>query len=103
MDMHSLLVSNKKDPIRAKMKPRTLRSKVTSSTLGAGVDNWSHNHRMEIEDPLRASTGGVTPSNSPQYSATSNTHVLVTTGLWIRSPRIIATSYNLIVISLTGT
>ena len=76
---------------------------MTSSTSSAGVDNWSHNHHMEIVDPLRASAGGVTPSSTPHNSATSNTHVLVTAGLWIRSPRMIATSYNVIVISPTDT
>ena len=58
------LSANKKDPISFKMKPRALHSKVTSSTSGVRVDNWSHNHRMEIEDPLRASVGGVTLSSS---------------------------------------
>ena len=50
-----LLSTNKKDPINAKIKPRALCSKMTSSALGAGLDNWSHNHRMEIASPLRAS------------------------------------------------
>ena len=94
---------NKKDPLSAKMKPYSLRSKVTSSSLGAGVDNWSHNHRMEITDPLKASAGGVTPSSSSHNSVTSNTHVSVTANPWIRSLRMIATSYNVIVISPTGT
>ena len=60
MNVHSLLVHKQEDPISAKMKPRALRS-----TSSAGVDNWSHNHRMEIADPLRALAGGVTPSSSP--------------------------------------
>ena len=89
--------ANKKDLISAKMKPRALRSKVTSSTLGVRVDNRSLNHYMEIEDPLRASVGGVTLSSSPHNSATSNTHVSMTAGSWIRSPRMIATSCNVIV------
>ena len=93
---------NKKNSISAKMKPRALRSKVTSSTAGAGVNNWSHNHRMEIADPLRASTGGMTPSSSRHNSMTSNTHVPVTNP-WIRSLRMIITSYNVTVISSTGT
>ena len=84
------------------MKPRVLLSKVTSSMSGSGVDNWSHNHRMEIEDPLRASVGGVTPSSSPHNSSTSNTHVSVIAGLWIRSLRMIATSCNVIVITPMG-
>ena len=74
------LFANKKDPINTTMKPRTLRSKVTSSALGVGMDNRSHNHCMEITDPLRASAGGMTSSNSRHNSATLNTHVSVTTG-----------------------
>ena len=58
------LSANKKDLISANIKPHTLCSKVTSSTLAAGVDNWSHNHCMVITDPLRASMGGMTPSSS---------------------------------------
>ena len=54
MNVHSFLSANKKDPISTKMKPLALRSKATSSASGAGVDNWSHNHRMKIADPLRA-------------------------------------------------
>ena len=96
------LSANKKNSISAKMKPRALRSKVTSSTLGVGVDYWSHNHRMEIADPLRVSTGGMTPSNSRHNSATSNTCVPMTASPWIRSLRMIVTSYNVIVISSTG-
>ena len=37
--MHTLLVSNKKDPSNARMKPRALHSNVTSSASMAGVDN----------------------------------------------------------------
>ena len=70
MNMHSLFVANKKDPISAKMKPHALRSKVTSSASGVGVDNWSHNHQMEITDPLRASAGGMTSSSSLHNSVT---------------------------------
>ena len=103
MHMHSFLSANKKDPISAKMKPCALRSKVTSSASGARVDNWSHNHRMEIADPLRALEGGVTLSSSPHNSATSNTHVSGTDGPWIQSPRMITTSCNMIVIFLMGT
>ena len=58
------LSANKKDSISAKMKPCALRSKVTSSASGVGVDNRSHNHRMEIVSPLRASTGGMQLSSS---------------------------------------
>ena len=58
---------------------------------------------MEIADPLRASTGGVTPSSSPHNSATSSTHVPVTAGPSIQRPMMIATSCNVIVISPTGT
>ena len=104
MNMHSLFLStNKKDPISAKMKPRALRSKVTSSVSGVRVDNQSHNHWMEIADPLRASAGGATPSSSPHNSATSNTHVSVTVSPSIRRLRMIATSCNVIVISPTST
>ena len=53
------LSTNKKDPISAKMKPRALRSKVTSSALGARVENWLYNHRKEITNPLRGSVGGI--------------------------------------------
>ena len=67
------------------------------------MDNWSHNHHIKIANPLRALAGGGTPSSSPHNSATSNTHVLVTAGPWIRSLRMIAISCNVIVISLTGT
>ena len=42
------LSANKKDPISVKMKPRTFCCKVTSYAPVAKVDNWSHNHRMEI-------------------------------------------------------
>ena len=97
------LSANKKDPSSAKMKPHALCSKVTSSALSAGVDNWSHNHRMEIEDPLRASADGVTLSSSPHNSTTSNTHIQVTIGSSIWSPRMIVTSCNVIVISPTST
>ena len=58
---------------------------------------------MEITDPLRALASGVTSSNSPHNSATSNTHVSVTAGSWIQSPRMIATSCNVIVIYPMGT
>ena len=84
------------------MKPRALRSKVTSSASGAGVDNWSHNHRMKIANPLRASAGGVTPSSSLHNFTTLNTRATVTVGPLIRRPRMIATSCNVIVISPTG-
>ena len=77
------MFANKKDPISAKMKPRALRSKITSSASGAGVDNWSHNYHMEIADPLRASVGGMTLNISRHNSATSNTHVPMTAGPWI--------------------
>ena len=97
------LYVNKKNSISVKMKPRTLCFKVTSSASSAGVDNWSHNHCMEIADPLRASASGMTPSSFRHNSATSNTHVLVTSGPWIQSPRMIATSYNVIAIPPTGT
>ena len=103
MNMHSFFVRKQEGSHHAKMKPRTLRSKVTSSASGAGVDNWSHNHWMEIADPLITSVDEVTPSSSPHNSATSNTHVLVTAGPSIRRPRMIATSCNVIVISPTGT
>ena len=94
---------NKKDPISAKMKPHSLCSKVTSSASVARVDNWSHNHRMEITAPLRASAGGMTLSSSRHNSTTLNSHVSVTTSPWIRSSRMIATSYNMIIISPMGT
>ena len=97
------LFANKKDPINTTMKPRALRSKVTSSMTGAEADNWSHSHRMEIADPLRASAGGMTPSSSRHNSATSNTHVPVTACPWIRSSRMITTSCNVIVVSPTCT
>ena len=97
------LFANKKDPISAKMNPHALRSNVTSSASGGGVDNWEHNHSKEIVAPLIASAGGVTPSNSWHNAATSNTQVPVTVGSWIRRPRIMATSYKVIVISSTGT
>ena len=58
------LSANKKDPIRSKMNSHALRSNVTSSASGDGVDNWEHNHCKEIVAPLIASTGGVTLSNS---------------------------------------
>ena len=58
------LSANKKDLISAKMNPRALRTNVTSSASGGGVDNCEHNHRKEIVAPLIASAGGVTPSNS---------------------------------------
>ena len=102
MDMHSLLI-RKQEGISAKMKPRALCSKVTSSALGARVDNRSHNHRMKIVAPLRASAGKMTSSSSRYNSATSNTHVSVTAGPWIQSPRMIATSCKVIVVFLTGT
>ena len=101
-----VLFANKKDPISSKMNPRAQRvqrSNVTSSASGGGVDNWKHNHRKEIVAPLIASTGGMTPSNSSHNAATSNTQVLVTVGPWIRRPRMMATSYKVIVISPTGT
>ena len=41
------LSANKKDPISAKMKLVTLRSKVTSHGLGTRVDNWSHRHHID--------------------------------------------------------
>ena len=72
------LSANKKDPISAKMNPRTLRSNVTLSASGGGVDNWEHNHHKEIVAPLIASTGGMTRSNSSHNAATSNTQVQVT-------------------------
>ena len=87
----------------AKMNPRAQRSNVTSSASGGGVDNWKHNHRKEIVAPLIASAGGMTPSNSAHNAATSNTHVLVIAGPWIRRPRRMATSCKVIVISPTGT
>ena len=83
MHMHYLFVRNKKDLVSTKMKSRALRSKVTSSVLGAGMDNRSHNHHMEIEDPLRALVGGVTLSSTSDNFTTSNTHVPVTAGPWI--------------------
>ena len=97
------LSANKKDPISAKMNPCALRSNVTSSASGGGVDNWEHNHRKEIVAPLIASAGGMTPSNSSHNAATSNTQVPVTAGPWIRRPRMMATSCKVIVISPTGT
>ena len=99
----SLLSVNKKDPISAKMNPRSQRSNVTSSASGGGVDNCKHNHRKEIVAPLIASVGGMTPSNSAHNAATSNTHVPVTAGPWIRRPRGMAMSCKVIVISSTGT
>ena len=63
------LSANKKDPISAMMKPRALRFKVTSFASSAGVDNWSHNHCLEIAAPLRALAGGMTPSSSQHNSA----------------------------------
>ena len=65
MNMHSLLVRKQEGSINAKMKPCALRSKATSSASDARVDNWSHNHYREIANPLRASTGGVTPEQLP--------------------------------------
>ena len=97
------LSANKKDPISAKMNPRALRSNVTSSASGGGVDNWEHNHRKEIVAPLIASAGGMTASNSLHNAATSNTQVQVTARPWIRRPRMMATSCKVIVISPTGT
>ena len=97
------LSANKKNPISTTMKPRALRSKVTSSVSGAEANNWSYNHRMEIADPFRASACRMTPSSSRHNSATSNTHVPVTAGPWIRSLRMIATSYNVVIISPMGT
>ena len=97
------LFVNKKDPISAKMNPRALNSNVTSFASGGGLDNWEHNHRKEIVAPLIASAGRVTPSNSWHKAATSNTQVPVTFGPWIRRPRMMATSYKVIVISPTGT
>ena len=97
------LSANRKDPISAKMNPRALLSNVTSSASGGGVDNWEHNHRKKIVAPLIASTGEVTPSNSWRNTATLNTQVPVTAGPWIRRPRMMATSYKVIVISPTGT
>ena len=94
---------NKKDPISTKMNPRALRSNVTSSVSGGGVDNWEHNHRKEIVAPMIASAGRVTPSNSWHNAATSNTQVPVTAGPWIRRPRMMATSCKVIVISPIGT
>ena len=102
MDMHSLLVC-KQEGSHQHQDETTLYSKVTSSASGARVDNWSRNHCIEIADPLRALVGKVTSSSSSHNFATSNTHVPVTTGPWIRSPRMITTSCNVIVISLTGT
>ena len=67
------LSTKKKDQISAKMNPRALRSNVTSSASGVGVDNWEHNHSKEIVPPLKASAGGMTPSNSSHNAATSNT------------------------------
>ena len=80
--------------------PQTRRILLAS---GGEVDNWSHNHQMEITDPLRASAGGVTLNSSSHNSTTSNAHVPVTVGSSIRRPRMIATSCNVIVISPTGT
>ena len=97
------LFANKKDPISAKMKPCALCSEVTSYASGVGVDDWLHNHRMGIVDPLIALAGGMTPSSSRHNSATSNMHIPVTAGPWIRSPRMIATSCNVIVISSMST
>ena len=97
------LFANKKDPISFKMNPRALRSNVTLSASGGGVDNWEHNHRKEIVAPLIASVGGMTQSNSSHNAATSNTQMLVTVGPWIRRPRRMATSCKVIVISPTGT
>ena len=97
------LSANKKDPISAKMNPRAQRSNVASSASGGGVDNCKHNHRKEIVTPLIASAGGMTPSNSAHNAATSNPHVPVTVGPCIRSPRRMATSCKVIVISPTGT
>ena len=97
------LSANKKDPISAKMNPHVLRSNVTSSALGGGVDNWEHNQSKEIVAPLIESAGGMTPSNSSHNAATSNTHVPVTAEPWIRRPRMMATSCKVIVISPTGT
>ena len=77
------LSANKKDPISAKMNPRTQRSNVTSYASGGGVDNCKHNHCKEILASLIASSGGMTPSNSTHNAATSNTHVPVTAGPWI--------------------
>ena len=94
------LSTNKKGPIIAKMKPRALRSKVTTSASGS---NWSHDHHIEIVDPLRASAGGMTLSSSQHNSVTSNMHVPVIVGLWIWIPRMIETSYNVTVISPRGT
>ena len=97
------LSANKKDPISAKMNPRAQCSNMTSSASGGGVDNWKHNHRKEIVAPLIASTGGMTPSSSSHNAVTSNTQVPVTARPWIRRPRRMATSCEVIVISLTGT
>ena len=97
------LSANKNYPISAKMNPRAQRSNVTSSASGGGVDNWKHNHRKEIVAPLIASAGGMTPRNSAHNATTSNTHVSVTAGPWIRRPRRMATSCKVIVISPTGT
>ena len=97
------LSANKKDPISTNMNPRALRSNVTSSASGDGVDNWEHNHRKEIVAPMIASAGGMTPSNSLHNTATSNTHVPVTVGPWIRRPRRMATSCKVIVIFPTST
>ena len=97
------LSANKKDPISAKMNPRALRSNVTSSASGGGVDNCEHNHCKEIVAPLIALVGGMTSSNSSHNTTTSNTQVPVTAGPWIRRPRRMATSCKVIVISPTGT
>ena len=72
MDMHSLLVC-KQEGSHQHQDETTLSSKVTSSASGAGVDNWSRNHCIEIADPLRALVGKVTSSSSSHNSATSNT------------------------------
>ena len=74
------LFVNKKDPINAKMNPRALRSNVTSSASGGGVDNWEHNNHKEIVAPLIASAGGMTQSKSSHNASTSNTQVPVTDG-----------------------
>ena len=97
------LSANKKDPISAKMNLHAQRSNVASSASGGGVANWKHNHRKEIVAPLIASAGGMTPSNSAHNAATLNTHVSVTAGPWLRRPRRMATSCQVIVSSPTGT
>ena len=97
-----ILFANNAPPNSVSMKTRAWRCKITSSAPAGEYENYLHNHCADIPKPLIWDGGRITSKSSKHSSDQSMWHVPVIGGLWIRSPRIMTTSYEVMVIFPIG-